>query len=597
MTGRDVQVREIGVPVRSVNWVRLHVGHNREGAPSVYATMGQQADTLFVLQVDPETGRFRQFGAKVPGANFPTATLMSRSGRLYVGAAYAGHLLCFDPEADAFEDLGAIHPGAATFPCRMDEDAEGRIWIGSYGTADLTCYDPATGAFTHYGRMDEVDMYAYPLVNTDGTVACLIRMTRPHVVVFHPRTGEKQTVGPVTAKGEGTIDLRRGSDGRLYIESSSGHFRVEGTEAVPVDALPDPMPEPDLSDGSRVAFADADQQLNRVLEVRRPDGEVRAYELDYEASGSDIFYLHAGPDECLYGSSILPLHLFRYNPKDGELIDLGKCSESAGEAYSMANLEGKLYIASYPAARISVYDPSQGYRFGDRPGDNPRDLGRIDEVSYRPRSSLAGPLGRVWVASIPDYGMWGGPLSCYDPQTGEKKAYDRIFGDGSCYTLAHLEAEGLLAVGTNVAGGTGTQPKVEQAALFLWDYVAEEKVWEGTLDRPVSAINALLCGADGRLYGTVKGGQAEVFVFDPGVREFTDRAALPPGNPLDLGLQNGPDGKVYGFTSSCFYRLDPGSLAVEEVLLEEGAFRVAGPILGREVYFATGHRLRTARVF
>ena len=55
--------------------------------------------------------------------------------------------------------------------------------------------------------MDDVDMYNYPLVNKDGTVACLIRQTQPHVVLFDPQTGNKKVVGPTTTKGEETIDL------------------------------------------------------------------------------------------------------------------------------------------------------------------------------------------------------------------------------------------------------------------------------------------------------------------------------------------------------------------------------------------------------
>jgi hypothetical protein len=600
MTGaNDTRIREIGIPVRSVSWVRLHVGRDHDGAPRLYATMGQESNNLFILQIDPETGACRQFAASAAGSHHPTASLMSRTGRFYVGAAYSGHLFCFDPERDAFEDLGAIHPQAATFVCQMDEDAEGRIWIGSYGTADLTCYDPATGEFTRYGRMDEVDMYNYPLVNSDGTVACLIRMTRPHVVVFDPRTGEQRPVGPETTKGEGSIELRRGSDGLVYIVSSAGNFYLDGAEAVPVETVPDAAPEPTLPDGSTFAFADAADQMHRRLEIRKPDGEVRTFRMEYEASGTAIFYLHRGPDQCLYGSSILPEHLFRYNPNDGELIDLGRCSVSMGEAYSMANLGDKMYLSSYPAARISVYDCSQGYHFGEAPGDNPRDLGRIDEISYRPRSTLAGPLGRVWTASLPDYGRWGGPLSWYDPQTGEKQAYYRICGDGSCYTLAHLEAERLIAVGTSISGGSGTQPKVEQAALFLWDYATEGKVWEGTLERPVSVFNALLVGPDGKLYGTVRGGEVppELFVFDPVTRTFADRLALPEGGPLDLGLQNGPDGQIYGFTSACIYRLDPVALTIAEVLPLAGDGRVVpGPILGEEIFFAMGHRLMAAKL-
>ena len=106
-----LRVRDIGIPVRSVNWVRLHPGTDSENRPRVYVTMGQQAENLFVLQVDPENGAFRQFVSDVPRSNYPTATLMSRSGRLYIGAAYAGHLLCFDPGLNTLLDLGAINPG------------------------------------------------------------------------------------------------------------------------------------------------------------------------------------------------------------------------------------------------------------------------------------------------------------------------------------------------------------------------------------------------------------------------------------------------------------------------------------------------------
>jgi hypothetical protein len=560
--------------------------------------MGQQADNLFVLQIDPATGGFRQFVSEVPKSNYPTATLMSRSGRLYVGAAYAGHLLCFDPDEDAFLDLGAIHPEAAVFPCRMDEDSDGRVWIGSFGTADLTSYDPTSRQFTRHGPMDDVDMYNYPFVNTDGTIACKIGVTQPHVTVFAPRTGRRKVVGPVATKGEDTLDLCRGIDGRLYIGSSLGNFRLEGMEAVTVGAVPACAPEPALADGSTFAFADGPEQLNRKLEVREPDGSTRTLELGYRAEGTEIFCLHCGPDECLYGSSVMPLHLFRYEPSGGGLADLGQCSLAGGEAYSMANMDGKMYISSYGGARLSEYDPSRTYHFGCDPGDNPRDLGRMDDISCRPRSTLGGPLGRVWTASMPDYGLWGGPLSWYDPRTGQKGAYHRTCGDASCYTLAWLPELRLIAVGTSIEGGTGTRPKVDRAVLFLWDYEGEKKVWEGTVDGPVEVINALVAWPDGRLFGTLIGGdgRAELFVFDVACREFTERRQLPRGRPLDLGLQIGQGGRIYGFTASCIYCLDARSLSVEEIVREEGGFTVPGPMMGRDIYFATGHRLRSATI-
>ena len=584
---------DIGTPVSSVNWVRLHEGADKDGNPEIYATMGQNAENLFVLVIDPETGEFKQHVTEVEKANFPTATLMSRSGKLYVGAAYAGHLLCYDPEKEFFENLGAINPGNASFPCAIVEDEDGIIWIGSYGTADLTGYNPETGEFTRYGRMDEVDMYNYPVVNTDGFICNRIMMTRPHLVVFDPKTGRKEAVGPIAEKNKDTFALVQGPHNRVYIQSSLGNYRIEGFDAIPVDTIPQKIETDRPQSGISFKFADAAQQLYRKLEVSTVGGATRIFDLDYNAAGTDIFCLHKGPDGSIYGSSILPLHLFRYNPRSGDMADMGKCSAATGEAYSMDTLDGSIYISSYPGARVSVYDPSKPYNYGTGETDNPRELGRIDDISYRPRSTLAGPAGRVWLASVPDYGLWGGPLSYYDPKTGEKKAYYHIAGDGSCYTMAFLEKQKLIAVGTSIYGGSGTKPKVDQALLFLWDYEAEEKVWEGTLDRPVETFNALCTGRDGRLYGTVTGGgKPGLFVFDPETRSFVSTIGLPSGHPLDLGLQNGPDGNVYGFTSSCFYRLDLKKFTIEEIICQEDGFDIAGPIVGKELYFGKGHRLQ-----
>ncbi|MBN2317064.1 MAG: hypothetical protein JXM79_24265, partial [Sedimentisphaerales bacterium] len=75
-----ISIRDIGTPVQSVNWVRLHPGRTGRDLPCLYATMGQTAENLFVLQIDPATGAYRQFVADVRRSNFPTATLLSRSG-------------------------------------------------------------------------------------------------------------------------------------------------------------------------------------------------------------------------------------------------------------------------------------------------------------------------------------------------------------------------------------------------------------------------------------------------------------------------------------------------------------------------------------
>ncbi len=595
---KNPEARTIGIPVKSVNWVKTHFALNAQKQPRIYITMGQQGDNFFVAEVDPETGASRQYLGTVKNSNYPTATLMSRSGLLYIGASYAGHLYRFDPQREVLEDVGAINRGKVEFPCAIDEDRAGRIWIGSYGTADLTAFDPKTGEFQRFGRMDDVDMYNYPMVNADGLICNKIMMTKPKCVVLDPKTGRKEVVGPVATKGQDTLDLRKDAQGWVHIVSSLGNFRIQGFNAVPEKQAPAAPVQPPFQNIKDVRFVGPEAEPYRQLEVQLTSGETRTLDLNLELAGTDIFYIHVGPDDHIYGSSILPLHLFRYDPGTGELVDLGKASSAGGEAYSMANLDGKIYISAYTGATLSVFDPAKPYAFGNTPESNPRDLGRMDKISYRPRSTLTGPLGRVWVASIPDYGMWGGPLSWYDPATGEKKAYYDIVGEASCYTLAYLPQTDLIAVGTTIQGGSGTTPKVKQAVLFLWDYKAESKVWEGTMDRPVEAFNALLALPDGKLLGTVTGGQKpEVFLFNPASKAFEKRADLPAGAPRDLGLTLGPDGKVYGFTRSCLYRLDPASLDIAEILKVEDEFEIAGPILGNDIYYAKGPALKSVTLF
>ena len=103
-----------------------------------------------------------------------------------------------------------------------------------------------------------------------------------------------------------------------------------------------------------------------------------------------------------------------------------------------------------------------------------------------------------------------------------------------------------------------------------------------------TTINALLSGPDGRLYGTVTGGsRPALFVFDPRALEFTHFLQVPDDTPLDLGLQTGPDGNLYGFTRSTIYRLDPQSLSIDPIVEQHNGFTVAGPILGDRIFLPT----------
>ncbi|MBI2440003.1 MAG: hypothetical protein HYV35_01380 [Lentisphaerae bacterium] len=617
----SLAVRELGIPVRAVFACILHPGKDAQGRPSLLASMGQMAGGLLVLDINLEKGGCVQYECADRKAFEPVASYRSaRDGVLYMGACYTGTFHRYVPGSNTIEDIGHVDPELATFPCRIDEAPDGSLFVGAYPGCCLSRYEPATGQWTRYGRMDETDMYFYPLCSADGTVAGLVKMCKPHVVALDPKTRTHRTVGPVieTQERSGSIDLYKGKDGLLYIRSSEGDFRVQGLEAVKVAALPEPMPPRNtMSDGATVEFADRSTSDFRKVRLTPPKGKgpPRILSLDWQGAGTDIFLIHHGPDGRLYGSSILPERLFSCRPDGSDMIDHGQCSVSSGEAYSMANLDGKLYIASYPGARLSVYDPKEPYKFGTDPGSNPRDVGAADPVACRPRAMLAGPAGKVWIGAVPDYGMWGGTLSAYDPQTGTFTSHRHLVKNCSVVALAWLPKRERILVGTTVEAGTGTQPRADKCAFVWWDPRRDQADGIETFGiHDLRGIMDIVRVDDRYVYAVVERlaaespssalvPTAELVLIDLDERRVSDRSRFGGefGWPLEVALRKGPDGAWYGATKISVYRITPGT-AQRTILWRCGMeehdqhVSVGGPVIGRTYYFASAHRLRAIEI-
>ncbi len=584
----------VGIPVKSVNWVRLFAVDSYPEMKAAYITMGQSPGSLITLRVDVNTGKFKQFACNDEKSSFPTAAALASDGSLYIAAAWSGRLFRLAPGANELEDCGLINEGKVNFPTGVDEDGKGNIWIGGYPTCDLTMYDPKEKKFTNYGRIDDVDMYNYLNINKDGKVINLVKFTKPHIVIFDPESGKRVVAGPLADDPQSEFNLVKDLQGWVYLRYKEDYYSIKGFEVTKVDNAPLLKNSNKFTDGTTVSFADADSLLNRQLKVTLPDGTNKQYELDYAGTGSRIFHLAKGPDDILYGSSYLPLHLFKFDTATGELHNFGRASKSGGEVYSMAHLDGKLYMAAYGDGNFSVYDPKLPFHYGESDGDNPRHLGRIDPNSSRPRSSLVCPDGKIWVASMPDYGLYGGALASYDPATGEKKAFN-LAGDGSCFTLAYLEGIDILAVGTTIQAGTGTVPKVDAANIMFWDCSTEKVTWQGTVDEQATVYNALVSVGD-KLYGTLtrKDGRHKLFCFDAAKKQVVWAADLP-SRPLELGLIYDV-GELFGFTINMIYKVDMESGKINVIIEEIDGFEVPGPIIGDYIYYAKQQYLKRLKI-
>lgn len=636
--------RDLAIPVKGVSWTRLHAGETADGEASLLITMSQNNGGLFVLDVDLKTGHCEQYPVSDPKhSTFSTATFRSlQSGILYIGSAWNAQLHRFDPAHPerGVEVLGSLGEGV-TFPTGISEAPDGSLWIGAYPESRLIKYEPESGEFTYFGRMHEDENYLYPLVGDDYTVAGLVRVVRPHIVVVDPATGEHREVGvEITDTTDETQFIRffKGVDRRLYVSSHAGDFMLRDLTLMPVEHLPDPMPgihaagehryqaPYTMPGGWQAKLVNDRSGTPRDLLITNVNPRVasRRLTMDWVGGGSNIHVIEEGPDGMLYGSSYLPNHLYRASLDGTVAEDLGQHSISRGQAYSAATIGNKVYLASYPQARLSVYEPGKPIRFGTEASDNPRDLGRFDAVGYRPNALLASPAGKLWMGSGPDYGLVGGTLAWYDPATGESDSHREIVPGMSPTSLLWVPELDQLLVGLSIEVGTGAQVQRFDAGWALWDPEADTLAWWGDLGvDDMADVTSLAPAGDGLVYALIGRGDhlltagappiaPRLALIDPVKRELISISWL----PEEFGalswhghhaLRVAPDGRVYGATAYTIFRIRPGTCEVERVWqvdepeprlgvwmtsLSPNSIDIVGPIVDDQMFFATGWRLR-----
>ena len=488
--------QDLGIPVREAMVWGAYVGPGKAGKmDTIYLSFGQYNAPLFLLAVNPDTGKMRQFNGPLSSEMGSWGYTVDHENRIYLGSYYHAHLLRFDPKTEEWDDLGQPGGEGESFICGITTAPDGKIWGGTYPSAKLFSYDPKTGMSEDYGRMDPDQFYCYPTAGEDGFIYCAIQFEKMDIVVFDPEKKAKTSLIPLEHRKPGRVSFVKGKDGKIYskLSSSDQWFLIEGGERlVEISKSDVPFPQSGLPDGRQFSVFD-----NSILRIENSvTKEEKEIPLQYEAAGAFIFVVGAGPDGRIYGSSMLPLRLFVYDPENHSLTNLGKAAQGGGEIYSMASHEGKLYLCSYPGARLSIYDPKKPLQFGDGEGANPRDLGPIGGDQDRPRAMVAGPHGKVYVGSYPDYGLMGGAISVYDPKKNEKRVYRHIIQNQSIASLAYIEKLDLIAAGSSVRGGGGTRAIEKEAKLILWDPKEEKKIFE-IIPVPGAKDHPLPCGDRG----------------------------------------------------------------------------------------------------
>ncbi len=580
--------RDLGIPVREPIIWGTYLGPGKTGKmDTVYLSFGQNDAPLFLLAVNPDTAEMRQFNGPLSSEMGSWGFTVDQEGRIYLGSYYHGHLLRFDPKTEKWDDLGQPGGASESFICKLTTGRDGKIWGGTFPSAKLFSYDPKTGEIQDYGRMDPDQFYCYPTAGDDGLIYCTILFEKMDIIIFDPEKQTKISLIPAEDRKPGRVDLFKGKDGQVYarVSASDQWFQIKEGKLVEVSMSDIPLPGGGLPDGRIFYHVD-----NNILRVEDPvTKEGKEIPLRYEAAGTYVFVVGKGPDERIYGSSMLPLRLFVYDPRDSSLVNLGKASHATGEIYSMGSLNGKLYLCSYPEARLSVYDPIKPLRFGDSENSNPRDLGPMGEKLYRPRAMLTGPHGKVYIGGYPDYGFLGGAIGVYDPEKKEKRVYRHVITNQSIASLSYIEKLDLIAAGSSVRGGTGTRAIEKEARLMLWDPKEEKKVFEIVPVSGSKTILSLATTVNGLVYGITN--DEKVFVFDPMKREIEKIFDLGFKEPREISLQLGPDLRLYGLAKEAIFFIDPRNDQVSLVAVPPVPIDSGMAMKGRKIYYGSGAAL------
>ncbi|MBI2298993.1 MAG: hypothetical protein HYU66_08630 [Armatimonadetes bacterium] len=607
------EFEDLGVMVPEAGEPRTLAGPGRTGqVDTLYMLFGNALGDWFMVALDTTTGKSIQYNSS-GGEALVTACCVGPDDRVYAGTV-GGRLFRFDPKrpTEGIVDLGHVCAGEG-YLFALTSGPDGRLYMGSYPGGKLLGYDPAREQFLDFGRAADDEMYTQFVAPLSAEYAYVeAGVVRHRVVRMNLRTGAREEVrlpeGFTDYKGYCNIYLA--ADGRVnsYLAEAKTYSVIEGTQmrAVTDDKV-------NTTPYGRRTFPDVTLTYDwavRTVHHTSPDGTPGTWKFDYTGAASSLFIVAAGPAGCLYGSSYLPLRLFRVDLATREHEDLGNPFPVAGgEAYSITTYSPtQVYAVAYGDDDIILYNPSQPWRTQDgkaaREGTNPLSLGVLGEEQNRCYDSLVGPDRMLYLATTATYGKLGGSLTRLDPRSNTWQVFRNVVPDQALGALSTVPGDARLIAGGSVALGSGRQPgSLGEPKLFLWDTREQRVVYQAAPPVPgmwyilqlEATEEGLLIGTCGRDYDKL-----HLFVFDPKSRKFIhhhDITGLTGGYGYiaeATGFTQPYHGRMYFTANGRILAVDTRTFAVSVVAEYKGALRggvlAADPAHGNRMtyFFLTG---------
>lgn len=598
-------------------------------------TVMRSQPTAKLLIIDAITGQVRHTFPLRDAVGAWAATTAS-DGSVYIGTEPHGKLFRFIPGEDRVHDLGVALAGE-THIWDLSAGADGEIFGGTYPHCRVFRYTPENGYDEpHPGRIVPGETYARSVAvdPVSRTLYIGAGVKTPHLIELdlatHTRRewplprrfAREQSVYQLFIAGDllfamvypmqrtlvfdrrtrtlvaelettGNYDFvspPSPHDGRIYFlhANTLKVFNPNASADPPRDVAPARsslamawLTSPGAASGPALVVFTHEGQLLRHHPIT---GQLEQLDTNVAEEPTIIHSLATATDGRLWMSGYLFGGAAAFDPRTGGTRQY----KGISQAEAIAALGSTLYFGLYPRARIQEYDTAQPWI---ERGANPQQFAILEKQS-RPMAMLAAPeLGKLFIGTIPEYGLLGGMLAVWDVRKRTLDTFPDVVPRQSIASLAY--SAGLILGGTTVQGGLGVERTEKEARLFLWDPAANQKTFETVPVAGAGIVSGLTPMADGTVWGFAQG---TFFVFDLTTRRVTHTAPVLTsdftGRAMwqDANLVVHPGGDVFAIQHDRFLRID--GRTKEITILRTGiknkhARPIAMDATGR-VYFADG---------
>jgi len=550
-----------------------------------------------------------------------------RDGNLYLGSYNGGTLMCFDPRKErwiALAQMSEDYRKKEFIITSLVQTPNNNIYYGTYPGCRLVRCDLDKGVLEDVGSPAPEENYLRALETTAaGVVLCGVATQRARTVAYLPKTQTFKTLTPEEFQKPGfsppmvtanyiaeasagkiitynarTLDLSRVYDSPdennsftpyeddllLYQQGREGIYLFDLRNGKKSEFRRTPLPPAT----GRTYMTKAKEALYmRVQSYTVIGPRTSSYEwkrIPVDGLGQGIFWLNTFSDGRIFGGPELGQTLFAWDPKSERLDSYDQVIDYSGEIYYAIPYRGKLYTISYIKAILAVFDPARPWKQGSGKDSNPRTILHIPDAQYRPVGGIhLGPGGKMYIGTQPNYGMLGGALSVFDPETEGIEVHRHIIPDQQITAVA-TDAKWVYAA-SSPGGGGGAKPRGRAGHFFVWDPTAKKIVYDLELEpgRGISAmtrVNGCVYFALGHAFSEYNHTTGKLRT----VAELEKPARIP-----NQSLRACQDGTLWAILSGQLARIDPRANRIE-FLKETAGHAQDGLTVGVDgtVYFGAG---------